>query len=88
MRLRESATVLSRGRTPLPPDPPGEAGQAVPAGNRNWPGCSAAGRNHIASVAIGRFGGCGFAREYPMEKFYRDGMRNLQLQTMVRNLTY
>jgi butyryl-CoA dehydrogenase/short/branched chain acyl-CoA dehydrogenase len=48
----------------------------------------------IASTAIDLFGGYGFTREYPVEKFYRDskigtiyeGTSNMQLQTIARNL--
>src|SRR5215207_6502210 len=48
----------------------------------------------IASTAIDLFGGYGFTREYPVEKYYRDskigtiyeGTSNMQLQTIARNL--
>ncbi|HEU0053334.1 MAG TPA: acyl-CoA dehydrogenase [Longimicrobium sp.] len=48
----------------------------------------------IASQAIDLFGGYGFTREYPVEKFYRDskigtiyeGTSNMQLQTIAKNL--
>jgi alkylation response protein AidB-like acyl-CoA dehydrogenase len=48
----------------------------------------------IASTAIDLFGGYGFTREYPVEKFYRDskigtiyeGTSNMQLQTIAKNL--
>ena len=48
----------------------------------------------IASMAIDLFGGYGFTREYPVEKFYRDskigtiyeGTSNMQLQTIAKNL--
>ncbi|HEU4562418.1 MAG TPA: acyl-CoA dehydrogenase [Longimicrobium sp.] len=48
----------------------------------------------ISSTAIDLFGGYGFTREYPVEKFYRDskigtiyeGTSNMQLQTIAKNL--
>jgi alkylation response protein AidB-like acyl-CoA dehydrogenase len=48
----------------------------------------------VASTAIDLFGGYGFTREYPVEKFYRDskigtiyeGTSNMQLQTIAKNL--
>lgn len=48
----------------------------------------------IASQCIDLFGGYGFTREYPVEKFYRDskigtiyeGTTNMQLQTIAKNL--
>jgi butyryl-CoA dehydrogenase/short/branched chain acyl-CoA dehydrogenase len=48
----------------------------------------------IASTCIDLFGGYGFTREYPVEKFYRDskigtiyeGTSNMQLQTIAKNL--
>ncbi len=48
----------------------------------------------IASQCIDLFGGYGFTREYPVEKFYRDskigtiyeGTSNMQLQTIAKNL--
>jgi alkylation response protein AidB-like acyl-CoA dehydrogenase len=48
----------------------------------------------IASTAIDLFGGNGFTREYPVEKFYRDskigtiyeGTSNMQLATIAKNL--
>jgi alkylation response protein AidB-like acyl-CoA dehydrogenase len=48
----------------------------------------------IASQAIDLFGGYGFTREYPVEKFYRDskigtiyeGTSNMQLQTIAKNI--
>jgi alkylation response protein AidB-like acyl-CoA dehydrogenase len=48
----------------------------------------------IASTAIDLFGGYGFTREYPVEKYYRDskigtiyeGTSNMQLQTIAKNL--
>ena len=48
----------------------------------------------ITSTAIDLFGGYGFTREYPVEKFYRDskigtiyeGTSNMQLQTIAKNL--
>ena len=48
----------------------------------------------ITSQAIDLFGGYGFTREYPVEKFYRDskigtiyeGTSNMQLQTIAKNL--
>jgi alkylation response protein AidB-like acyl-CoA dehydrogenase len=48
----------------------------------------------IASLAVNLFGGNGFVKEYPVEKFYRDakigqiyeGTSNLQLQTIARQL--
>ena len=49
---------------------------------------------HIASLAVNLFGGNGFVKEYPVEKFYRDakigqiyeGTSNLQLQTIAKQL--
>ena len=48
----------------------------------------------ISSTAIDLFGGYGFTREYPVEKYYRDskigtiyeGTSNMQLQTIAKNL--
>lgn len=48
----------------------------------------------VASMAIDLFGGYGFSREYPVEKFYRDakigtiyeGTTNMQLQTIAKLL--
>jgi alkylation response protein AidB-like acyl-CoA dehydrogenase len=48
----------------------------------------------IASTAIDLFGGYGFTKEYPVEKFYRDakigsiyeGTSKMQLQTIAKNL--
>jgi alkylation response protein AidB-like acyl-CoA dehydrogenase len=48
----------------------------------------------IASTAVDLFGGYGFTREYPVEKYYRDskigtiyeGTSNMQLQTIAKNL--
>ena len=48
----------------------------------------------IASTAIDLFGGYGFTKEYPVEKFYRDskigtiyeGTSNMQLQTIAKNV--
>jgi alkylation response protein AidB-like acyl-CoA dehydrogenase len=48
----------------------------------------------IASTAVDLFGGYGFTREYPVEKFYRDskigtiyeGTSNMQLNTIAKNL--
>jgi len=48
----------------------------------------------IASACIDLYGGYGFTREYPVEKFYRDskigsiyeGTSNMQLQTIAKNL--
>jgi alkylation response protein AidB-like acyl-CoA dehydrogenase len=48
----------------------------------------------IASTCIDLYGGYGFTREYPVEKFYRDskigtiyeGTSNMQLQTIAKNL--
>ena len=48
----------------------------------------------IASQCIDLYGGYGFTREYPVEKFYRDskigtiyeGTSNMQLQTIARNI--
>ena len=48
----------------------------------------------ITSTAIDLFGGYGFTKEYPVEKFYRDskigtiyeGTSNMQLQTIAKNL--
>lgn len=48
----------------------------------------------IASECIDLYGGYGFTREYPVEKFYRDskigtiyeGTSNMQLQTIAKNL--
>jgi butyryl-CoA dehydrogenase/short/branched chain acyl-CoA dehydrogenase len=47
-----------------------------------------------ASQAVNLFGGCGFTREYPVEKLYRDakigqiyeGTSNMQLQTIAKQL--
>jgi alkylation response protein AidB-like acyl-CoA dehydrogenase len=48
----------------------------------------------IASLAVNLFGGNGFVKEYPVEKFYRDakigqiyeGTSNLQLQTIAKQI--
>jgi alkylation response protein AidB-like acyl-CoA dehydrogenase len=48
----------------------------------------------ISSTAIDLFGGYGFTKEYPVEKYYRDskigtiyeGTSNMQLQTIAKNL--
>jgi len=48
----------------------------------------------VASLAVNLFGGYGFVKDYPVEKFYRDakigqiyeGTSNLQLQTIARHL--
>jgi alkylation response protein AidB-like acyl-CoA dehydrogenase len=48
----------------------------------------------VASLAVNLFGGNGFVREYPVEKFYRDakigqiyeGTSNLQLQTIAKQI--
>src|SRR5687767_14259781 len=48
----------------------------------------------VASLAVNLFGGNGFVKEYPVEKFYRDakigqiyeGTSNLQLQTIAKHL--
>jgi len=48
----------------------------------------------VASQAVNLFGGYGFTREYPVEKFYRDakigqiyeGTTNMQLQTIAKQL--
>ena len=48
----------------------------------------------VTSLAVQLFGGCGYVRDYPVEKLYRDakigqiyeGTSNLQLQTIARQL--
>ena len=48
----------------------------------------------VASLAVNLFGGNGFVKEYPVEKFYRDakigqiyeGTSNLQLQTIAKQM--
>ena len=48
----------------------------------------------ITSTCIDLYGGYGFVREYPVEKYYRDakigtiyeGTSNMQLQTIAKNL--
>lgn len=48
----------------------------------------------VASLAVNLFGGCGFVKEYPVEKLYRDakigqiyeGTSNMQLQTIAKHL--
>jgi alkylation response protein AidB-like acyl-CoA dehydrogenase len=48
----------------------------------------------VASLAVNLFGGYGFVKDYPVEKFYRDakigqiyeGTSNLQLQTIAKHL--
>jgi alkylation response protein AidB-like acyl-CoA dehydrogenase len=48
----------------------------------------------VASLAVNLFGGYGFVKDYPVEKFYRDakigqiyeGTSNLQLQTIARQI--
>ena len=47
---------------------------------------------HVASLAVEMYGGYGFVKDYPVEKFYRDakigkiyeGTSNLQLQTIAK----
>ena len=49
---------------------------------------------HVSSLAVNLFGGYGFVKDYPVEKFYRDakigqiyeGTSNLQLQTIAKQL--
>ena len=49
---------------------------------------------HVTSLALEMFGGYGYTREYPVEKFYRDakigkiyeGTSNMQLQTIAKQL--
>ena len=48
----------------------------------------------VASLAVNLFGGCGFVKDYPVEKLYRDakigqiyeGTSNLQLQTIAKQI--
>ena len=48
----------------------------------------------VSSMAIDLYGGYGFTREYPIEKYYRDakigtiyeGTTNMQLQTIAKML--
>jgi alkylation response protein AidB-like acyl-CoA dehydrogenase len=48
----------------------------------------------ITSTCIDLYGGYGFTKEYPVEKYYRDskigtiyeGTSNMQLQTIAKNL--
>jgi alkylation response protein AidB-like acyl-CoA dehydrogenase len=50
--------------------------------------------NRVSSVCVDLFGGNGYSREYPVEKFYRDakigtiyeGTSNMQLQTIAKVL--
>jgi short/branched chain acyl-CoA dehydrogenase len=50
--------------------------------------------NHVTSLCVELFGGYGYSREYPVEKFYRDakigtiyeGTSNMQLQTIAKLL--
>jgi alkylation response protein AidB-like acyl-CoA dehydrogenase len=50
--------------------------------------------NHVTSLCVDLFGGYGYSREYPVEKFYRDakigtiyeGTSNMQLQTVAKLL--
>ena len=47
---------------------------------------------HVSSLAVNLFGGYGFVKDYPVEKFFRDakigqiyeGTSNLQLQTIAK----
>ena len=47
---------------------------------------------HVASISLEIFGGYGFIKEFPAEKFYRDakigkiyeGTTNMQLQTIAK----
>jgi alkylation response protein AidB-like acyl-CoA dehydrogenase len=49
---------------------------------------------HVSSLAVNLFGGYGFVKDYPVEKFFRDakigqiyeGTSNLQLQTIAKQL--
>ena len=53
---------------------------------------SSEGAERVASLAVNLFGGNGFVKEYPVEKFYRDakigtiyeGTSNMQLQTIAK----
>ena len=55
--------------------------------HRGWP-------QRVTSLCIDLYGGYGFTREYPVEKFYRDakigtiyeGTTNMQLQTIAKAL--
>lgn len=48
----------------------------------------------VSSLAVNLFGGYGFVKDYPVEKFFRDakigqiyeGTSNLQLQTIAKQL--
>jgi alkylation response protein AidB-like acyl-CoA dehydrogenase len=85
-----------RGRAPhgLQRRPPQGRRQAVPAGSRDGQALQLQVAQRIASEAVDLFGGYGFTREYPVEKFYRDskigsiyeGTSNMQLQTIAKNL--
>ncbi len=49
---------------------------------------------HVSSLAVQLFGGCGFVRDYPVEKLYRDakvgeiyeGTSNMQLGTIAKSI--
>jgi alkylation response protein AidB-like acyl-CoA dehydrogenase len=49
---------------------------------------------HVTSLAVQLFGGYGYVKDYPVEKFYRDakigqiyeGTSNLQLQTIAKQI--
>jgi alkylation response protein AidB-like acyl-CoA dehydrogenase len=49
---------------------------------------------HVASLAVNLYGGYGFVKDYPVEKFYRDqkigqiyeGTSNMQLQTIAKQI--
>ena len=49
---------------------------------------------HVSSLAVNLFGGYGFVKDYPVEKFFRDakigqiyeGTSNLQLQTIAKQI--
>jgi len=50
--------------------------------------------NRVTGLCVELFGGYGYSREYPVEKFYRDakigaiyeGTSNMQLQTIAKML--
>ena len=66
-------------------------GKAEPGGETDHARALA---QRIASTAIDLFGGYGFTREYPVEKYYRDskigtiyeGTSNMQLNTIAKNI--
>ena len=70
-----------------------DAGQPFAAAKPRWPSCSAPRwPTESPRQCLELFGGYGYSKEYPAEKFYRDakigtiyeGTSNMQLQTIAK----